>query len=329
MGHHELVRARYSDNFVRVVRETGASVGRVLDDAGLTEEILNDPDGLTTIWQLGEVARSSAIRTGNLDIGWNAAEAADWSGHGSFAERVLAGSTLMDRLTAFCSAALNEYSEATFSVVHHKNEFHFRRGPIPGDEISARQTELYVVSLMLRTVRSGLGPSWHPRRIRLQTFRKPETEALFDTSRTELQFDNPETVIVIDDTDIARSLNGSPRLSPGYDLLDLSRHIEQALGELVDAHLGDHRMSLEFMARICDIHPRTLQRMLASKGTTFSEVVGRQRIARAMKWLKESDMPIAELSYLLGYTHQAHFSRAFRRHTGLTPTSYRRTAAAL
>ncbi|MCP4307732.1 MAG: AraC family transcriptional regulator, partial [bacterium] len=89
-----LVRARYGDNFVRIVRESGASVSRVLGDAGLADDVLRNPNGVTTIWQLGEVARSSAIRTGNLDIGWTAAEKAGWDGYGSFAERVLAGPTL-------------------------------------------------------------------------------------------------------------------------------------------------------------------------------------------------------------------------------------------
>lgn len=324
-----LVRARYSGNFIDVVRKTGAQVGRVLDDAGLAEEVLEVPNGLTTIWQLGEVARSSAIRTGNLDIGWAAAEAAPLESYGSFAERILIGPTLIDRLNAFCAAACDEYSEATFSVVRRRDSLHFKRGPIIGDEISARQTELYVISLMLRTIRSVLGPSWHPGQILFQTFHRPETEAHFDTSRTELRFDHPETVIVIDDADVVRSLGGSGQPDVGNDLRDLSFDTQHALAELIDAYLGDHRLSLEFMARICDTHPRALQRMLASQRTSFSNLLVRQRITAAMKRLKDSDMPIAELSYLLGYTHQAHFSRAFRRHTGFTPIGYRRTASRL
>ncbi|MCP4304001.1 MAG: helix-turn-helix transcriptional regulator [bacterium] len=182
---------------------------------------------------------------------------------------------------------------------------------------------------MLRTIRSVLGPSWHPGQILLQTFRRLETEALFDTSRTELRFDRPETVIVIDDTDIASSLGGSRPSDLGRNLHHLSENTEHALAELIESHLGDHRLSLEFMARICNIHPRTLQRMLASQRTTFSDLVARQRVAAATKWLKDSDKPIADLSYLLGYAHQSRFSRAFRRHTGLTPIGYRRASDTL
>ncbi len=136
-------------------------------------------------------------------------------------------------------------------------------------------------------------------------------------------------MIVIDDNDVVHSLNGGGRLDLGDDLRDLSVDTRRALAELINAHIGDHRLSLEFVARICDIHPRALQRMLASRRTTFSDLLARQRVTAATKWLRDSDMPIAELSYRLGYTHQAHFSRAFRRGTGLTPIGYRRAAQSL
>lgn len=109
----------------------------------------------------------------------------------------------------------------------------------------------------------------------------------------------------------------------------MSRDTRKALAEVVNTHLGDRRLSLEFIARICDMQPRTLQRTLAEQQTTFSELLAQQRAAAAMKWLKETDVPIAELSYQLGYAHQAHFSRAFRRQTGLTPSKFRRTAHTL
>lgn len=324
-----LVRARYSKNFIDVVREAGARTDQVFDDAGLTDEILVSPDGLTTLWQLDEVIRSSAIRTGNLDIGWAAAEAAHWESYGAFGDNILSVPTLFERLNTFCLAALDEYSEATFSVAPQPRGLEFRRGPIAGDKISARQTELYALSLMLMTVRSVLGPSWHPDEIHLQTFHQSETETYFDTSRTELRFDQPETMILIDNRDVARSLAVDERPDPEIGLFDISRDTHMALAEVVNTHLGDQRLSLEFIARICDMQPRTLQRMLARRQTTFSELLAQQRATAAMKWLKDSDMPIAELSCQLGYAHQAHFSRAFRRQTGLTPSAYRRTTADL
>lgn len=52
-----------------------------------------------------------------------------------------------------------------------------------------------------------------------------------------------------------------------------------------------------------------------------------QRIGRARQYLEYSDIPIAELSVLLGYADPAYFIRQFREHTGMTPLAYRRNFA--
>lgn len=318
-----LVRARYSAHFINALRRSGAAIGPVLRSAGLSESALEDPEGLTTIWQLGEVARLSAIRSDNLDIGWAASETASLETYGEFSDKVLSGTSLLNRLRAFCEAANDEYSEANFSIATSPRGVHFRRGPILGDALSARQTELYVLFMMLSTVRSVLGPSWHPGLVLLQTYYRPASETHFDPRRTELRFEQSQTVVVIDQKDLACSLQGMGQPDRQPDLQALSGDTARAIGKLLESHLGDRRLSLRFLAKICDMNPRTLQRALASQGMTFSDLLARQRIAAAVGSLKRSDISIAELSYSLGYSHQAHFSRAFSRETGLSPRQYR------
>ncbi len=321
-----LARARYSANFVEALRAAGVSEDRVMDQTGLTDKVLNNPDGVTTIWQLGEVARLCAVRSGNLDFGWTAAACTRLETYGKFAVHVLSGNSLTARLNAFCRAANEEYSEATFRVVRNEAGLSFRRGPIPGDDIAARQTELYVVFMMLDTVRSILGDTWHPKLICLQTFHRKETEVLFDTGRTELRFEHPQTVIMIDTKDLVTSLGEGAKPAIDSEFSGLSNKTGVVIANLIDAHIGDERLSLEFIARICGLNLRTLQRMLAAENATFGEILSQRRISAAIECLSQSEMPISEISLSLGYSHQAHFSRAFLRRTGLTPSKYRRSA---
>lgn len=71
----------------------------------------------------------------------------------------------------------------------------------------------------------------------------------------------------------------------------------------------------------------------------FRELVGQSpatyltgvRMAAAMEHLGRGDLSVAATAALLGYESEAGFSRAFRRHTGATPSAWRRervTAAA-
>jgi AraC family transcriptional regulator len=59
-------------------------------------------------------------------------------------------------------------------------------------------------------------------------------------------------------------------------------------------------------------------------GSTVGAYVRRQRIALACRHLTSSGAPLAEVALLAGFADQSHFTRTFRRETGLTPAAYRK-----
>ncbi len=58
-------------------------------------------------------------------------------------------------------------------------------------------------------------------------------------------------------------------------------------------------------------------------GTTPHQYLIKFRVERAKALLVESRMPLVEVGFRSGFSHQSHFSRLFRRLTGTTPLSYR------
>jgi AraC-like DNA-binding protein len=80
------------------------------------------------------------------------------------------------------------------------------------------------------------------------------------------------------------------------------------------------------VAENLSINVRTLQRRLASAGTSFRDLLSECRRQKALRELAESDRPVGDVSLRLGYSDPAHFARAFRRWTGSTPIEYRRSA---
>jgi AraC-like DNA-binding protein len=68
---------------------------------------------------------------------------------------------------------------------------------------------------------------------------------------------------------------------------------------------------------------RTLARALSSEGAAFSGVLETLRQALSKRYLREQQLPIAEVAWLLGYSDISSFTHAFARWTGLTPTAYR------
>ena len=58
-------------------------------------------------------------------------------------------------------------------------------------------------------------------------------------------------------------------------------------------------------------------------GTTPHQYLIKFRVERAKSLLIESKLPLVEVGFRSGFSHQSHFSRLFRRLTGTTPLSYR------
>lgn len=62
-------------------------------------------------------------------------------------------------------------------------------------------------------------------------------------------------------------------------------------------------------------------------GETFVSYFTRLRLERAAELLEGSSMPIAEISYAVGFPDQSYFDRVFRRHFSKTPREVRKGSA--
>jgi len=87
--------------------------------------------------------------------------------------------------------------------------------------------------------------------------------------------------------------------------------------------LSNGRPQAAVIARDMGLSERTLYRRLAEEGLTFRDVVGRAQLALAQEMLRTSDVSIAEVAFLTGFSEQSTFSRAFKRWVGQAPAQFR------
>ena len=94
--------------------------------------------------------------------------------------------------------------------------------------------------------------------------------------------------------------------------------------QYITAHL-DEPLSLE---RLCDALG-TGKTMLCSQvkkqyGCTAGEMIRNARLDKARQLLERTDIPVCTLAEQVGIQDYNYFTRLFRKHTGETPTAYRR-----
>lgn len=99
----------------------------------------------------------------------------------------------------------------------------------------------------------------------------------------------------------------------------MSVRVRAALMELLPAG----QASVDAVSNRLVTSRRSLQRHLRSEGETFQKVLDKTRSDLSMHYLREGDLSVEEISYLLAYRDPNSFYRAFHSWTGLTPSRAR------
>jgi len=81
--------------------------------------------------------------------------------------------------------------------------------------------------------------------------------------------------------------------------------------------------SIDVVARQLGMHPRTLNRRLKEKGTSFIHLLGEIRLEIASQLLCDRRLSITRIGLLVGYSSASAFTRSFQRQSGKSPKKWR------
>ena len=102
----------------------------------------------------------------------------------------------------------------------------------------------------------------------------------------------------------------------------VAREVRQAIIQMMPSGRSDQ----DSVARRLYRSRSTLQRQLGAEGTSYRQILESTRQTLAEKYLQSKEYSQADVAFLLGFTDQSNFARAFRRWTGMTPGEYRKSA---
>ena len=170
------------------------------------------------------------------------------------------------------------------------------------------------------------------------TFWHPEPESRMDEFleyyRCPLRFGEPIASMTFPSEVLDRPLSGSNReltLALDRTLIDYVEKLQRddivsRAKSAISEYLPSGNLSSELVATELHMSSRSLQRKLSVEDTTYRKLVDAVRQELAESYLADDSFTLGEISYLLGFSSQASFSRAFKRWTGVTPQEFRDAA---
>lgn len=99
--------------------------------------------------------------------------------------------------------------------------------------------------------------------------------------------------------------------------------------DYLNKHYGE-KIYLADVAEKAYVSQWYLSRLIRRElGLSFPELVTRVRIRKAMELLRDPSLQISTIAEMTGFSDPAHFSRAFRRATGISATQFRKQGGVL
>ena len=301
----------------RFLSECGIRAAPILRDAGISPSALSDPEAWFSrdiCFALeAEVARVSDFPYFGLQIAshYELAQLGWWGSS-------IAGAHSLLEAVEFATRTIDTLQRGTqFKVIRtakalHLNFSYLGRGPL--DPLQHTLASL----LVLRKIGLLTGER---QAVTVKVGRKyvPGFSVLHEYFGPNVVFGCGHDGVVFD-SDILDHPLGSTQV-------DRHAYLEtaSAVTALIAQLLPHERPTKERIAERLRVSPRTLQRRLDDWGVSFEEMLDDFRRNQAILLLRRRELTALEIAYSLGYSDPAHFTRAFRRWTGMSPHRYRRS----
>lgn len=334
-GRLALVRATHLNDYIAVLRDIGAPVDRELARSLLPPRIEETPDLYVSV----PVALEWVAKTGHdlhlMELGLLASQKASLASlRPAQQAAIMAAQTGLKRLEALADLSRYEDSALEMTIRHEGDNVRVICTMAALDRhIFVCLAEWLNLQAIISVIRSVAGVAWCPSEMCFVSSGSPPEAVHAAFPNTRIRMGQRNTSITVARADIARP-TCDVILSKHDTLASLSSKDVQdgqsawkfvsLLRMMIQPYLNEGRIEVAFAAELAGISKRTLQRRLKLSGNSYSQIVQEARFELARSCLDEPSMKIIEVAMMAGYESPQHFTRAFRRFNGVTPSQYRR-----
>ncbi|RKG35612.1 AraC family transcriptional regulator [Acinetobacter rongchengensis] len=325
-----LAHAAVLKNYVTVSQQLGINPYYLLSKVGLSQNLLKDSKLRIPVDKAIDLLEQSSQVSGCEVFGLLMAQQREISDFGEISLLLSYQHTLRDaiqtivRYRNLLNNALEIFVEEIGNTVIIRQEV-----ISPHSQYSRQGTEL-ALAIMHRFCAALLPHKWRPLSIHF-THNAPNDLSLHRNifgcslefgsefngivcTATELNTTNPQANIAMANH-AQRYLDILPNINQSSLIFDVRKSIYLLLP------MG--RATIDQVAQTHGMNVRTLQRRLEASQTSFSDLINDVRRSLVLRYLKNINYSLAQVSDILGYSMPSSFTRWFISQFGIAPTAWR------
>jgi AraC-like DNA-binding protein len=307
----------------------GIDTGAILREAGIAASDMDNPNHrisvshMTQLWQL-------AVRdTGDPCFALGLADLAQADMFSGLGLAIMFSDTIGEAIQRICRYSAVASSAADLEAISGKNNtmeviYHLHT-PIAGEAIEA------FMACGARILKQISHDKFRPVEVHFCHDKSPHQQRFEEFFEAPVIFNAPVYKFVLDEQvvglpcyqsnpELARSIETwMSEYLANTELSPLAGKVRQ----LLLARIIDGEVDQGVIAEELAISKRALQRGLKQEGHSFRDLLEDTRRAAAEKFLLQPELSLTDICYILGFSDQSNFTKAFKRWTGQTPTLYR------
>lgn len=313
---------------IRAMKLKSIDADAVMAEIGMDPTLLEGGYSRYSQVQLSELWKRAVELSGDPTFGLTVAEQVRPATFHAVGYAMSCSATLYRAISRFAQYTRLISDSATATLTENDGlvmlDFHFDTG----GERPIYETVDTVLASVVAYLRWISNEPLDPVEVMIAHAAPPSSEALAQFFGCPISWDAVRTCLAFDKQQLSqRILSSDEELA---SLLDgaASRFLEQRMAgrfavrvrDLMIAQLPDEVPTKARTAHLLGMTERTLLRRLKDEGTTFTEVLRALREELAFQYLRRG-MCLSEVAYMLGFSDNGTFSRAFKDWTGRRPST--------
>ncbi|NMQ29555.1 AraC family transcriptional regulator [Candidatus Accumulibacter phosphatis] len=319
----------------RLLEAHGVEAHTWLRELGMDPELARQPGARIPSWVVDVVIARAAAVIDDPAFGLAAAECWHPSNLGVLGYAWLSSSTLRQGLQRMQRYARIIGDRWGCRCVDETNGLRFVYDHNRSDLVVGHVMSDYSLALIVAMCRSNFARKLNPVRIFLRRPAPADPRPYQDFYACDVHFGADEDAFVLATADAEMPLRTANReLAAAFDAIlaeQLAAHSKEDFISRCQVFLlkqltsGEPRV--DDLVNTLSMSRRTLQRKLREQGTSYHELLEETRYELAKNYLQESTKSVTEITFLLGFSEQGAFTRAFKRWSGAAPRDYRTALA--
>ncbi len=323
-------------NLIHFAGMQGIDVDLLIQQTGFSEEELSSEEVRLDSTVYNSIVEEIVFQTKDKYFGLHSGEQMNLAAAGLIAQITQTSRTVKEAMTYCCEFAMLGCRAIPQELVEENNMFKLafvadsdwvRESPL-----ATRQTIEGMLAFTIREFNALTMGKSYPAKIHFDFDQPDNLNEYLRVFKCPMHFNQPETAFYFKQEHINQSI-----ITADYNLLRiLVDHAHQKLATLKTDEVFHQKVkqcalqlmnpqfpTIEQVAANLNTSVRSLQRKLAEENQTYKGIVDTLRKEFAVSYLKNPELQINDVAFLLNYSDASAFIRNFKKWMNCTPAQYR------